>query len=69
MNFKGFGRRVGGGLRRGRGRGRMGGQFSAGPGGKCQCTNPKCKYVVIHQTGDPCYQMKCLRCGSPMIRY
>jgi len=60
----------GGGFGRGRGggRGRMGGGFAAGPGGTCVCTNPNCKHEVPHQAGVPCYQMKCPKCGSPMIR-
>jgi len=57
----GFGRRAGGG-RRGRG------PFTAGPGGICICTNPECKNEVSHKAGVPCYQMKCPKCGSPMIR-
>lgn len=64
---RGFGR--GGGPPAGRaGRGRMGGPFAAGPGGGCQCTNPKCGYSAPHQVGVPCMQMKCPRCGSPMTR-
>ncbi len=51
----------------GRGRGGQGG-FGAGPGGYCVCTNPKCGYKVPHQAGVPCYQMKCPKCGSSMIR-
>ena len=56
------------GLGRGRGaggRGRMGG-FAAGPSGNCIC--PKCGYKETHQTGVPCYQKKCPKCGSPMTR-
>lgn len=49
------------------GRGRMGG-FGRGPSGTCQCTNPKCNYVASHQTGVPCYQQSCPKCGSPMTR-
>ena len=52
----------------GAGRGRMGGPFSAGPGGACICTNPECKKEIPHQVGIPCYQMKCPKCGSPVIR-
>ena len=65
-----FGRGPGRGFGRGfgRGRGRMGGSFSAGPGGSCVCTNPKCKNTVLHVVGQPCYQMKCPQCGSPMVR-
>jgi len=60
----GFGRGAG----RGKGRGRMGGPFAAGPGGFCICSNPECKNEVSHQVGVPCYQMKCPKCGSPMVR-
>ena len=69
MTARGFGRGAGG---RGRGRGgrggRMGGPFAAGPGGVCVCTNPDCKNEVTHGAGVPCYQTKCPKCGSPMIR-
>ncbi|MCK4714227.1 MAG: DUF134 domain-containing protein [Candidatus Aenigmarchaeota archaeon] len=47
------------------GRGRMGGS-AAGPSGECVCT--KCGHKVPHQTGVPCYQMKCPECGAPMTR-
>lgn len=63
----GFGR--GGGRGRaptGRGRGRMGGPFAAGPGGTCVCTS--CGNETPHQAGIPCYQGKCPKCGSTMIR-
>jgi predicted DNA-binding protein (UPF0251 family) len=64
---RGFGR--GGGLPAGRqGRGRMGGPYAAGPGGECQCTNSQCGYTAVHQPGVPCMQMKCPKCGSPMVR-
>jgi len=53
---------------RGGGRGRMGGQFTAGPGGKCVCTDPDCKHEIVHQAGVPCYKTKCPKCGSSMIR-
>ena len=52
----------------GLGRGRMGGPFAAGPGGYCVCVNPECKYEMPHVAGQPCYQQKCPKCGSPMIR-
>jgi len=56
------------GFGRGGGRGRMGGPYAAGPGGECQCTNSQCGYTVAHQPGVPCMQMKCPKCGSPMVR-
>jgi len=61
---RGFGGGAGGG--RGMGRGRMGGPFAAGPGGTCVCTS--CGYEAPHQAGVPCYQQKCPKCGSAMIR-
>jgi predicted DNA-binding protein (UPF0251 family) len=66
VEMVGFGRGAGRGA--GRGRGRGGGPFAAGPGGTCVCTNPECKYEMPHQAGVPCYQQKCPKCGSPMIR-
>jgi len=60
--------RFGKGFARGGGRGRMGGPLAAGPGGTCVCTNPECKNEVPHQAGIPCYQVKCPKCGSPMVR-
>lgn len=65
---RGLGQGVGLGRGRGVGRGRMGGPFAAGPGGTCLCTNPECKNEVAHVAGQPCYQTKCPKCGSPMIR-
>jgi predicted DNA-binding protein (UPF0251 family) len=68
MSPRGFGRGLGRGAGRGLGRGRMGGPFAAGPGGVCVCTNPECKNEIFHKAGVPCYQTKCPKCGSPMIR-
>ena len=67
---RGAGRGAGAGRAAGRGagRGRMAGPFAAGPGGTCLCTNPECKNEIPHQAGVPCYQTKCPKCGSPMIR-
>ncbi len=49
----------------GRGRGRMGGT-AAGAGGYCVC--PKCQSRVPHQVGQPCYEMECPKCGTPLVR-
>jgi len=49
----------------GRGRG-LGGGFAMGPEGECIC--PKCETRMPHQTGQPCYQQKCPKCGTPMTR-
>jgi len=37
-----------------------------GPEGYCVC--PKCGYKEKHQTGTPCYQKKCPKCGTLMTR-
>jgi predicted DNA-binding protein (UPF0251 family) len=50
----------------GLGRGRMGGQFAAGPGGICKC--PKCGYEEPQIRGQPCMNKKCPKCRTPMIR-
>ena len=47
------------------GRGRMGGQ-TMGPGGDCVC--PKCGFRTSHPRGVPCYNMRCSKCESPLIR-
>jgi predicted DNA-binding protein (UPF0251 family) len=54
------------GIRGHGGRGRMRGPLAAGPGGTCVC--PKCKNRIPHKVGIPCYQVKCPKCGSSMIR-
>ena len=58
MNWKGW---TGSVKRRQGGRG-------AGPGGTCVCVNPSCKYQMGHKAGIPCYQVKCPKCSSPMVR-
>ncbi len=57
---------TGRGLGRGQRRGRMGGPFTAGPGGECVC--PRCGYRAPHATGQPCNQKSCPACGSPLTR-
>lgn len=41
---------------------------AAGPGGYCVCPNPNCGHREPHQAGVPCYQKKCPKCGTQMIR-
>jgi hypothetical protein len=64
----GQGRGTGRGMGRGQGqgRGRMGGPYSAGPGGSCIC--PKCAAVVPHVAGQPCNARNCPRCDTKMTR-
>jgi len=50
----------------GSGPGRRGGPKAAGPGGYCVC--PNCGHRIEHQTGQPCYEVKCPKCGNPMVR-
>jgi hypothetical protein len=61
---RGAGRGMGQG--QGQGRGRMGGPFSAGPGGSCVC--PKCGHKEAHVAGQPCNQRTCPKCGTTMTR-
>lgn len=55
---------AGGGRGRGQGKGR-GGRFG-GPEGNCICT--ACGYETPHTPGVSCSQVKCEKCGSPMVR-
>jgi len=58
---------TGRGMGMGGGRGRMGGNRpGAGPSGNCVC--PSCGTKVPHQAGQPCYNQKCAKCGSKMVR-
>ncbi|MDX9703966.1 MAG: hypothetical protein RBU23_13120 [Candidatus Auribacterota bacterium] len=50
----------------GMGKGRMGGKFAAGPGGRCIC--PSCYKAVAHTRGEPCNQRRCPECGAIMAR-
>ncbi|MCD6466350.1 MAG: hypothetical protein J7L10_00330 [Methanomicrobia archaeon] len=60
------GQNTGRGQGRGQGRRGMGGGQALGPGGECVC--PQCGYTVQHQLGTPCFNMKCPKCGMPLIR-
>lgn len=53
----------------GRGRGaRQGRRIGRGMGlgGNCLC--PSCGTIIPHQTGMPCTELKCPKCGTMMIR-
>jgi hypothetical protein len=54
------GRRTGAG-----GQGRMGG-MGLGPTGECLC--PQCGERAAHERGIPCYEQKCPKCGTAMVR-
>jgi len=64
------GRGAGTGRGMGRGQGGGGGQgrgcVEAGPGGNCVC--PSCGEKAAHQSGTPCYDQKCPKCGAAMTR-
>ncbi|MCF7809559.1 hypothetical protein K9N50_01085 [bacterium] len=62
----GGGRGTGGGGGQGGGGGGRGGGRGFGPGGECVCS--ACGHVAPHQPGQPCFQMKCPKCGAVMIR-
>ena len=48
------------------GRGRMGGNMAAGPGGYCVC--PQCQEKAPHRQGVPCSSIVCPKCGAKMVR-
>ena len=55
------------GIRGGRGGGRnQGSKPGVGVGGMCLC--PSCGATTSHQTGVPCNQVNCPKCGNSMTR-
>jgi hypothetical protein len=47
--------------------GRMqGNRAGAGPGGNCVC--PSCGEKAPHRQGTPCFDLKCPKCGTKMVR-
>lgn len=68
MGSSGSGQGSGQGSGRGRGncRGMGGGRAAAGPGGDCIC--PFRGATAAHQSGVPCYQVKCPKCGTSLAR-
>ena len=40
--------------------------FGFGVKGKCICK--KCGYFEEHRQGTPCYEVKCAKCGSTLVR-
>jgi len=67
----GGGAGTGGGSGGGRGRGvggkgRSGMRAGAGPGGNCVC--PSCGGKAAHQSGTPCFDQNCPKCGASMTR-
>ena len=65
-NEENLNNRPGRGFSRGGGRGRQPGGFGLGAGGNCVC--PNCGTKIPHRAGVPCYEEKCPKCGSQMIR-
>lgn len=47
---------------------RTGQRRSAGVGPSGYCICPKCGERTSHASGVPCFNLKCLKCGSPLIR-
>jgi hypothetical protein len=50
----------------GRGKGRQGGPYAAGPTGVCVC--PHCGYRETHERGVPCGEQSCPKCDVPLSR-
>lgn len=50
----------------GRNQGQQRRKYGLGPGGICTCAS--CGNKIPHQSGTPCTQTKCPKCGSMMFR-
>ena len=50
----------------GQGQGKRNRRRGAGPDGHCVC--PECGHKEPHVAGQPCYQKKCPKCGTQLIR-
>lgn len=66
---------MGAGPETGRGRGARPGRWGSGGmgmgmgmGGDGDCFCPSCGNVVPYQVGTPCYNIKCPKCGTMMVR-
>ena len=55
-----------GAVGQGQGLNRQPGGSGEGPAGECVC--PVCGTKAPHQTGVPCYEQKCPKCGATMTR-
>lgn len=44
----------------------VGGGRGMGQGGECVC--PSCGEKTPHERGNPCFDIKCPKCGTPMTR-
>ncbi len=54
-----------GGAGQGQGRG-LGGGTGQGLGGNCVC--PNCGHKEPHQRGAQCFNLKCPKCDTPLVR-
>ncbi len=48
--------------------GARGGGMSRGAGADGECVCPKCGKTAPHNTGVPCFEIKCPDCGINMVR-
>ena len=60
------GGRGSGGVAQGQGGRGLGGGTGQGLGGNCVC--PNCGHKEQHQRGTQCFNMKCPKCSTPLVR-